>query len=245
VFRGGLRERKSWAVLRRLGKLSGTGVIAAITWDRLPDGTTDAQRATAIAETGEYALTMIIESAGEFADQDVTRHIWKAVTPDAGAQAAVFVAHGLAATTAKLAAFPDHHLNATAHERARSLLRGSFPWSEAEERAIAELADDDGWSEARLVSWSPRCRGYLVRKLFRNCLAWRRSTPTTSRSRCLRLGTGKSVGTTLRCRTYVSLIRTASLDGRRRALRRMSRSPRARPTAPPRRCAPWDPTHGT
>lgn len=151
MFRGGLRERKSWAVLRRLGKLSGTGVIAAITWDRLPDGTTDAQRATAIAETGEYALTMIIESAGEFADQDVTRHIWKAVTPDAGAQAAVFVAHGLAATTAKLAAFPDHHLNATAHERARSLLRGSFPWSEAEERAIAELADDDGWSEARLA----------------------------------------------------------------------------------------------
>jgi hypothetical protein len=150
MFERRTRERKHWAIIKRLGELSGTGVVGFDPDQGWP-GLEEPYRTTAVAEMGAVALGIIIGTAGESEDQDVTKRLWKGMTPEAGAKAAVFVAHGLAATTEQLARKPGHHLNAEAHQRARELLRKSFPWSEEEEQAIAEFADDDDWDEARLA----------------------------------------------------------------------------------------------
>jgi len=144
MFRRSLREKREWAVLKHLGKLSGAGTLGALTYQRLPEGLSDAQRATAIAEAGENALMLVIESAGDFGGRDVTTSMWKSVTAETGARSAVLVAHGLAASTAKLASHPGHHLNADRHLEARELLSATFPWPDDDENVIGRVLEEMG-----------------------------------------------------------------------------------------------------
>jgi hypothetical protein len=137
-----LRDKREWAVLKHLGKLSGTGPLASLTYQRLPEGLSDGQRATAIAEAGENALMLVIESAGDFAGRNVTASVWKAVTAETGSRSALLLAHGLAATTARLASYPGHHLNADRHLEARELLSATFPWPDADDNVIGRALDE-------------------------------------------------------------------------------------------------------
>jgi hypothetical protein len=90
----------------------------------------------ALAETGDFVLNLMIETAAAPVDgQAHTRWIWKAMTPQAGARADVFVAHGLAALTA---AGGEYGLRVAAQHEARELLWATFPWSDEEERLVQE-----------------------------------------------------------------------------------------------------------
>jgi hypothetical protein len=140
-----LRNRRSFAVLERLGELSGTGIVLAGSLgdlDAMPANLSDAQRAMSVAEAGEHALTLIIETAASTGGRGgKARKVWKALTPERGASAAVFLAHGLAATTARLASAPGHHLSVARQEDARALLRRHFPWSNGDEAEVGDAAD--------------------------------------------------------------------------------------------------------
>jgi hypothetical protein len=137
-----LRNRRSFAVLERLGELCGTGIVLAGSLDAMPADLTDAQRAMAVAEAGENALTLVIETAASTGDRGgKARKVWKALSPERGAGAAVFLAHGLAATTARLASAPGHHLSVPRQEEARALLRRHFPWSDRDEAEVGDAAD--------------------------------------------------------------------------------------------------------
>jgi hypothetical protein len=108
----------------------------------MPSGLSSAQQALALAEEGEYALTLVIETAANPGDSSrrKVRKVWRAVTPQSGARAAIFFTHGLAETTSKLASAPGHHLSAERQGNARALLRTTFPWSDEEEAMVQEQA---------------------------------------------------------------------------------------------------------
>lgn len=78
------------------------------------------------------------------------------MNPDSGASATVFLTHGLAATTARLASVPDHHLSWERQEEARAVLQRHFPWSETDEAELIEIveqidpADASGWEQAQV-----------------------------------------------------------------------------------------------
>jgi hypothetical protein len=136
-----LRNRRSFAILQRLGEMTGAGIVLAANFDSVPQQLTDAQRAMAIAEAGESALSFAIETAGSAGGRGRgAKRIWKAVTPDNGAEASVFLAHGLAATTARLASAPGHHLNPERQEHARALLRDHLPWSDHDHAEVSDAA---------------------------------------------------------------------------------------------------------
>jgi hypothetical protein len=137
-----LRNRRSWKVLERLAELAGTGPVLAYRSERMPPGLSEAQRALALAEAGEYALTFAIETAANPGEsrRGKARRIWKAMTPETGARAAIFFTHGLAETTAKLASAPGHHLSPARQSNARSLLRSALPWSDEEEEVVQRQA---------------------------------------------------------------------------------------------------------
>jgi hypothetical protein len=140
-----LRSRRSFAVLEHLGGLTGAGIVAAGNFDAVPAHMSDAQRATAIAEAGEFALSLVIESAGSPGGRGrAAKRVWKAVTPENGANASLFLAHGLAETTARLATSPSHHLSAERQEHTRGLLREHFAWSDAAEAEVGDAADRIG-----------------------------------------------------------------------------------------------------
>ncbi len=100
----------------------------------VPDLFNDAQRATVYAGQGLVALSVAIEAAGE------QRRVWKQVTPDAGASAAIYMTHGLAALLGRSAAQPGHHLNEQPQRAVREVMQEVFAWSESEESRIAGLA---------------------------------------------------------------------------------------------------------
>lgn len=139
--RWNLRNRRGYAALERLGKIAGTGVIGAALYDSMPEVWRPQDRAMALVEAGDQALTLMIETAGTPAadhGQGQARRIWKAMTPETGARADIFVTHGIAATTAALASAPGHHLSVERQLEARQLLWATFPWSEKEEQLIQE-----------------------------------------------------------------------------------------------------------
>lgn len=148
-----LQNRRGVATLERLGELAGTGIVLAGS-EQMPDGLSDAQRAIAVAETGEFCVTLALDTACE----GKTKRVYRAMTPDSGAHAAVFLAHGIAATTARLASAPGHHLSSARQEEARALLREHLPWSDDDEREIELIAGDvnptdlSGLDEARLAT---------------------------------------------------------------------------------------------
>lgn len=149
-------EKKGWEILKRLAelKLASGGItndpLGAADWDRIPAGLDlDVIRAHAFAETGDFALMLIIESAAEFGEADVRRRTWKAIAPEAGAYAALFVAHWLAASFAELARSATTPFTAEAHDRARHYLGEWFPWSESDDAAIRDLARRDDVGDAR------------------------------------------------------------------------------------------------
>lgn len=125
-----LRNRRAFAVLQRLGEMAGTGIVLAGEFGSMPRGLRPAQRAMALVEAGDHALTMMIETAAS----NRTRRVWKAMTPETGARAVIFLTHGLAATTEAVASAPG-----TERQReARELVKASFPWSDEEERLLQE-----------------------------------------------------------------------------------------------------------
>jgi len=95
----------------------------------------------AIAEAGELALSLVIETAASpDGGRWAAKRVWKAMDANSGAYAAIFIAHGLAATSARLAAAPGHHLSVDRLEDARGLLRETFPWSNDDDRMVREAA---------------------------------------------------------------------------------------------------------
>jgi hypothetical protein len=108
----------------------------------MPAGMSDAQRALALTEAGEYALTFVIETAANPGEsrRGKARRIWRAMTPETGARAAIFFTHGLAETAAKLASGHGHHLSPARQSNARALLGSTFPWSDEEETMVGEQA---------------------------------------------------------------------------------------------------------
>ena len=152
------RDKKGWQILKALGrlKLASGGLTAdplgSVSWDSIPSGLADLDvvRAHAIAETGDYAVMLVIESAAEFDGEDVTRRTWKAIEPEAGAHAAIFMAHWLAESFAQLARSTSAHFGVEPHEQAAHLLREWFPWSESDEATVKGLASREDVQEARL-----------------------------------------------------------------------------------------------
>jgi hypothetical protein len=140
--RWNLRNRRALAALERLGKIAGTGIVGVGSMPRRSflEVLRPAERAMALVEAGDQALTLMIETAATpvGADRGQARQIWKTMTPETGARADVFVTHGLAATTATLASAPGHHLSVQPQLEARELLRATFPWSEEEEQLVQE-----------------------------------------------------------------------------------------------------------
>ncbi len=128
--------------------------------DAMPPGMTDAEQAMAIAQAGVVALALVIETAANPGGRrgSKVKRVWKAITPDSGASAVLFLTHGIAATTARLASYPGHHLSAHRQEAARTLLHQHFPWSETDEAEIRDAAtqidpdDVSGLEEARVDS---------------------------------------------------------------------------------------------
>lgn len=147
-----LSNRRGFAVLQQLGKLAGTGLVLAGELDHMPEGLTEPQQAMALAEAGDLALTLVVETASG----GKSKKLWKAMTPESGAAAALFLAHGLAATTARIASAPNHHLTAKRQIEARALLRRHLPWSAEDEDEIAnhtrtiDPLDASGLDQARI-----------------------------------------------------------------------------------------------
>lgn len=118
----------------------------------MPEGLTEPQRAMALAEAGDLTLTLVVETASG----GKAKKLWKAMTPESGAAAALFLAHGLAATTARIASAPNHHLTAQHQVEAQALLRRHLPWSAENEDEIAKHTrtidplDASGLDQARI-----------------------------------------------------------------------------------------------
>lgn len=130
-----LRNRRLFAALERLGQISGSGVV---TDTESLDGLSDAGKATAIADAGLGLLGLLIRTA---AGKRKARKVLREMNGETGARAAVFLSHGMAATTERLAESPGHHLSADRQREARELLWNHFPWSDDEEGLIEEQAE--------------------------------------------------------------------------------------------------------
>lgn len=146
-----LSNRRGFAVLERLGELAGTGIVLADE-EEMPSGLSDAQRAMALAEVGDFCLALVIDTA----TNGKAKRLWKAMSAESGAAAAVFLAHGLAATTARLASAPNHHLSVARQDAARALMRSHLPWTTPDDDEIAGIErsitpeDAGGLDEARV-----------------------------------------------------------------------------------------------
>lgn len=138
-----LRNRRGYAALKRLGEIAGTGVVGAASLDEMPESFRPQDRAMSLVEAGDQTLTLMIETAAApvgGGGRGQARRIWKAMTPETGARADIFVTHGIAATTAVLATAPGHHLSADRQIEVRRLLKNTFPWSNKDEELIQRLA---------------------------------------------------------------------------------------------------------
>jgi len=147
-----LSSRRGFAVLEFLGEFTGTGIVLAGELDQMPPGLTDPQRAMALAEVGDFGLALVVDTA----TGGKARKLWRAMSAETGAAAAVFLARGLAATTARLASAPNHHLSASLQEEAGALLRSHLPWSTRDDDEIEGITasidpeDASGLDQARL-----------------------------------------------------------------------------------------------
>lgn len=139
-----LSNRRSFAALKRLWELAPTGP-----WP---------QQAMALAQAGDLALALVVETAGDPSSSSnrSARRVWKAMKPDSGASATVFLTHGIAAATGRLASSPGHHLSSERQQEARAVLQRHFPWSEADEAELIEVVeqidpgDASGWEQAQV-----------------------------------------------------------------------------------------------
>lgn len=144
-----VRNRRLVGVLERLHEMAGATLGGAPIEGRMPPdfgdppGFADAQRAISLADAGQDALTLAIVTAGDPTGDHpkrITRKVWKAMTPDAGARASIFYTHSLAEVTARQASAPGHHLDPKRQQEARELLRAHYPWSDEEEAVVQEQA---------------------------------------------------------------------------------------------------------
>jgi hypothetical protein len=153
-----LDHRVGLAVHKRLGELGGTGIMLAAgavdhegrlirRHDEVVEALDDkgqvvrhfplqgAQLAVSLAEAGWLATAAAVSVAcdpttGGRARKE--RRVWKAVTPDAGAAAAIFMAHGLGETISVASPERCEH-----QQRARQLLREHLPWTDDDEAEVA------------------------------------------------------------------------------------------------------------
>jgi hypothetical protein len=133
-------NRRSFAVLERLGETAGTGPVMLGDFDSMPKGLSREQRAMALAEAGWRGLALAIETSGMSKQRwrHRERSVWRAINPERGARATIFFAHGLAATLERLAHYTDHPRSADRQRAARRLLHSVFPWPENEETKVEE-----------------------------------------------------------------------------------------------------------
>jgi len=152
-----LRNRTSWKVIERLGEMSKTGPILAVGSGGPIDSLTKPQQATAFVEAGEHFLFLAIDTAATVGGRGRgDRKVLKAITPESGARAAVFITHALAACTERISSTPGHHLSPERHRHVRELLAAHFALSEADAGVVEDLAAGidptagDGYFEADL-----------------------------------------------------------------------------------------------
>lgn len=149
-----LRSRRSFRVLEELGTQARTGVLG-VAGSGLPRNANRRHRAMALAEAGEHVLALAIETAAAPSGTGRgAKRVWKAVRPQSGARAAVFIAHGLGEIMARMSSTPGHHLNSKQYTRAREELHQTFPWSEEHGTFVREEANRidpstaDGYDDA-------------------------------------------------------------------------------------------------
>ncbi len=161
-----LGDRFSLAVNRRLGELGGTGtLLAAGNFDHrgelarrrdlsvVQEGRDQHGRpvnylplegprlAVALAEAGWLATTLVVHVAcdPEKGRASKSRRAWKATSPDAGATAAIFMAHGMSEVTS--AVHPDRR---ELHQYSRQALGDYLPWSGDAADEVAKIAQIAG-----------------------------------------------------------------------------------------------------
>jgi hypothetical protein len=157
-----LEDRFSLAVHRRLGELGGTGTLLAAGdfdhrgelvrhWDLsvVQEGLDqDGQRvkyrplegaglAVALAEAGWLATNLVVLSACDPGKgrASKSRRALKATSPEAGATAAIFMAHGMSEVIS--AVRPDRR---ELHQHSRQVLGDHLPWSDDADDEIAKIA---------------------------------------------------------------------------------------------------------
>ena len=148
-----LRNRRGYKVLKRLAERVGTDVLMLVGDEGWSPGSqpTEVMRAQGVAEAGQLVLGLAIEAAGGTPDggDRPAKRVWKAMTPDSGADASIFIAHGLAAILGRLASTPGHHLSAERQAEARALMREFYPLAAEDEHAIMDYAQAVQPVEAR------------------------------------------------------------------------------------------------
>lgn len=161
-----LEDRFSLAVNRRLGELGGTGTLLAAggfdhrgelvrRWDLsvVQEGLDGQGRpvkylplegsrlAVALAEAGWLATTIVVHLACDPAKgrASKSRRAWKATSPEAGAAAAVFMAHGMSEVISVVR--PDRR---ELHQHSRQALGDHLPWSDDADDEIALIVQIAG-----------------------------------------------------------------------------------------------------
>lgn len=178
--RFGSKIAHSLAVLRLIAREAGTVVMLVAGADEMPEGLSDPERAVAVAEVGHFTLMSAIDVAADPSGR-AARSVWKAMTPDTGAAASIFMAHGMAATTARLAEGPNSDLSTQRQVETRALLRAHLPWPEAAEVEIKRLEQSinpltlDGIEDAEIgvvVGALSRIIGVERSRELPRCAAW-------------------------------------------------------------------------
>lgn len=151
-----IANRRGFAALERLNAVAGfDGLCFTGPPDELPPQADKQRRAVALVTAGWLGVPLMIDTSANLSGSTGRdRSIWKAMRPETGARAAVFVTHGLAAISGQLATAPNHHLDAGRQREARNLLADVYPWSEADEARIEkevreiDPSDGSGYDEA-------------------------------------------------------------------------------------------------
>jgi hypothetical protein len=108
----------------------------------MPAEFSEAQRAVVIAEAGWRAVEMAILVACDptRGRHRKSRRVWKTTVPEAGAAAAIFMAHGIAEMIKHQLRDDDLSHHSERQEEARRLLRAHLPWSEADDSEVVAAA---------------------------------------------------------------------------------------------------------
>lgn len=155
-----LSDRQSTKVLIQLGRYAATGPMIVAGRGGMPPDMSDAQRAVIFAEAGWLAMNMAIQTACDpiAGRHRKSRRVWRAMTPESGAGASIFFAHGLAEIARRLSKTPGSTMTSERHAEVRELLSAHLPWSAADENelqravAVLDVRTGDGLEEAEAAT---------------------------------------------------------------------------------------------